>query len=200
VLATALGQELGRPRDSLTLLLTDDAGIRELNRRFLGIDRATDVLSFPSGEQDGPAGYLVPIRKPGLAAATPGAGHLASLRSSRRRPLRSVSSERELADPRGASWRPDFPDAHYLGDLAISVETARRQAQEAGHALADEAAVLLLHGVLHLLGHDHETDGGRMRRLETRIARRLLGGASGLIHRTRPARTPRRRGAVRARR
>ena len=71
----------------------------------------------------------------------------------------------------------------YLGDLVISVTRARAQADELGHSTADEIEVLVLHGVLHLLGHDHETDGGRMRRLEARLARRLFGGRRGLVER-----------------
>lgn len=62
----------------------------------------------------------------------------------------------------------------HLGDIAISVPTARRQAAAAGHSLERELRILLLHGVLHCLGHDHETDGGEMERLERRLRRRWL--------------------------
>lgn len=57
-------------------------------------------------------------------------------------------------------------EGRHLGDVVISVPTARRQAEEAGHRLARELRLLLLHGVLHCLGHDHETDDGAMERLE----------------------------------
>ena len=70
------------------------------------------------------------------------------------------------------------------GDLAISVETAARQAEEAGHPLATEIQVLLLHGLLHLAGYDHETDDGQMARREA-VLRRRLGLAEGLIERSR---------------
>ncbi len=65
-----------------------------------------------------------------------------------------------------------FPgeDGH-LGDILISVPVARRQAAAAGHAVERELQVLLLHGLLHCLGHDHETDGGEMERLERRLRR-----------------------------
>ena len=53
------------------------------------------------------------------------------------------------------------PDGTYLGDLAISVETARRQAARRGHPLEREAALLLIHGILHLVGYDHRTPAGR---------------------------------------
>ena len=69
----------------------------------------------------------------------------------------------------------DGDGAAHLGDLIVSVDRARVQAAEAGHDLEDEIEILLLHGVLHLLGHDHETDDGQMRRLEARLARILLG-------------------------
>jgi probable rRNA maturation factor len=59
-----------------------------------------------------------------------------------------------------------------LGDLAIAVGVARRQAREQGHALAVELRILALHGLLHLLGYDHESDTGTMRRLEERLRRR----------------------------
>jgi probable rRNA maturation factor len=69
-----------------------------------------------------------------------------------------------------------------LGDIVIAAGTARRQARRAGHSFGAEARVLALHGLLHLLGHDHESDGGRMARLEARLRRR--GGLSeGLIER-----------------
>jgi probable rRNA maturation factor len=68
------------------------------------------------------------------------------------------------------------------GDLAISVDTARRQAAEQGHALAVEVKVLMLHGLLHLAGFDHETDDGEMARRE-RLLRARLGLPLGLIER-----------------
>jgi probable rRNA maturation factor len=70
-----------------------------------------------------------------------------------------------------------------LGDLVIARGVAARQAREAGHALSTELRVLALHGLLHLLGYDHETDDGTMRRVEARL-RRKGGLVSGLIERT----------------
>ena len=69
------------------------------------------------------------------------------------------------------------------GDLAISVPTALRQAREQGHALAVEIKVLILHGLLHLAGFDHEADDGQMARRE-RLLRGRLGLPQGLIERT----------------
>jgi probable rRNA maturation factor len=72
----------------------------------------------------------------------------------------------------------------YLGDIVIAAGVARRQAREAGHSLRTELRILALHGLLHLLGYDHERDAGRMARLEARLRQR--GGLrEGLIERHR---------------
>jgi len=68
------------------------------------------------------------------------------------------------------------------GDLAISVPTARKQAFEHGHSLSIEIKVLILHGLLHLAGHDHESDAGQMARRECQL-RAKLGLPQGLIER-----------------
>lgn len=75
----------------------------------------------------------------------------------------------------------ETPDGRHLGDVVISVPVARRQAEAAGHPVARELRVLLLHGVLHCLGHDHETDDGTMERLEAELAERRIdrGGPRG---------------------
>lgn len=112
----------GRP---FTCLLTRDEELRRLNRQFLGKDYPTDVLSFPSLEEEG-----------------------------------------------------------YLGDVAVSVDRAIEQAARFGHSAEAEIEILLLHGVLHLLGMDHERDGGRMRRSESGW-RRKLNLPAGLIERVR---------------
>ncbi len=69
----------------------------------------------------------------------------------------------------------------HLGDVAISVPAARRQARRLGHSVARELRILLLHGVLHCLGHDHETDGGVMEELEGRLRRRYIGDETALV-------------------
>ena len=66
------------------------------------------------------------------------------------------------------------PEGHHLGDIAIAVPVARRQARELGHPLERELKCLMLHGVLHCLGHDHEADGGEMKRLELRLRERWI--------------------------
>lgn len=60
-------------------------------------------------------------------------------------------------------------EGRHLGDIAVSVPAARRQALRAGHSVARELQVLLVHGVLHCLGYDHETDSGEMQRRERRL-------------------------------
>ena len=78
-----------------------------------------------------------------------------------------------------------------LGDVVIALGVARRQAADAGHSLSAEFRVLALHGLLHLLGYDHERDAGQMRRLERRL-RRAGGLREGLIEREMPrSRSPR---------
>jgi probable rRNA maturation factor len=88
---------------------------------------------------------------------------------------------------RGKDYATDvlsFPGAAapHLGDLAISAARARAQAREFGHSVEDEIRILMLHGVLHLTGLDHETDAGRMARTEKRWRERL-GLPNGLIER-----------------
>jgi probable rRNA maturation factor len=88
---------------------------------------------------------------------------------------------------RGADAATDvlaFPadDPEALGDVVIAAGVARRQARNAGHSLQTELRILALHGLLHLLGYDHEHDDGQMARLERRLRRRA-GLREGLIER-----------------
>src|SRR5207302_2044201 len=84
------------------------------------------------------------------------------------------------------------------GDLAISVDIASRNARELGHSTAHEVKILVLHGILHLAGYDHESDDGEMARTELRL-RRDLRLPSGLIERNgaEPAKNSRRQRGVR---
>ncbi len=76
--------------------------------------------------------------------------------------------------------------AAFLGDIVIAAGVARRQASVGGHSLQTELRILALHGLLHLLGYDHEQDSGQMARLERRL-RREGGLREGLIERAGPA-------------
>jgi probable rRNA maturation factor len=86
----------------------------------------------------------------------------------------SFPTDRTTPAPRGVP--------RHLGDIVIATGVARAQATDAGHAYATELRVLALHGLLHLLGYDHETDAGRMARTERRL-RRKGGLPLGLIER-----------------
>jgi len=105
---------IGKHGSSATIAFVSDNSIRKLNQQFRNTDKATDVLSFPSGEED-----------------------------------------------------------TNLGDIAISVETAAQQAKDNDLTFENEIAQLILHGLLHLSGYDHETDNGEMNRLELRLRKKL---------------------------
>jgi probable rRNA maturation factor len=72
------------------------------------------------------------------------------------------------------------------GDIAVSAVIARQNARRYSHSAVDELKILVLHGMLHLAGHDHETDNGRMARLENKLRARLKLPAS-LLDRAQPA-------------
>jgi probable rRNA maturation factor len=109
------------PQAELSIVITDDAQLQQLNRDFLGIDAPTDVLSFPAEEIDPDSG------------------------------------------------------APYLGDIIISLPRAQLQAAAAGHPPEGELQLLVVHGVLHLLGHDHaeEQEKARMWAAQAAVLKRL---------------------------
>lgn len=109
---------------------------------------------------------------------------------------REFRSQDKATDVLSFPAAPAFASTGLAGDLAVSLETAARQAAEQGHDLETEIKVLLLHGLLHLAGYDHETDSGEMAQREAALRKRL-GLPLGLIERgaesskagfTRPAR------------
>ena len=129
------------------------------------------------------------VRAPGLAnwlrSVAPARAHgevsVAIVSDARIRAL-NRQYRRQDASTDVLSFPADEPGT--LGDIVIAGGVARQQAKEAGHSLQTELRVLALHGLLHLLGYDHEHDDGRMARLEARLRRR--GGLrEGLIERTR---------------
>ncbi|MGA7810869.1 rRNA maturation RNase YbeY [Bradyrhizobium sp.] len=109
----------------LAIMLTDDAGIRTLNGNWRGIDKPTNVLSFPA------------------------------------------------LQPTGARSDDDAP--HMLGDIAIAYETMRREADDEGKPFDHHLSHLAVHGFLHLIGYDHESDAdaGAMEALEQEILAQL---------------------------
>jgi probable rRNA maturation factor len=109
----------------VSILLTDDATVQELNRKYRGVDKPTDVLSFAQRESRPEVPF--PLNVPASNAL--------------------------------------------LGDVVISVDTARRQAAQQGIPLEEELALLTVHGILHLLGYDDNTEEGaeKMRRREKEV-------------------------------
>jgi len=105
-----------------------------------------------------------------------------------------ITDDRELLRLNSQFLAKDYPtdvlsfpspdEGEELGELAISSDRAFEQAAEFGHTVEDEIRILMLHGVLHLMGYDHERDRGRMARQETKL-RKQLGLATGLIERVR---------------
>jgi probable rRNA maturation factor len=146
-----LGEYVGELRQALRLgrrdynvCFVDDREIRRLNSLHRGKDRATDVLSFPWNAQ----------QRPPRARA----------RSERARPRQARRSAKE---------RAALEFKNFLGDIVISVDTAKRNARKEGHSTLNEVRWLILHGLLHLLGYNHESDRGEMTRLELALRSRL---------------------------
>jgi len=90
----------------------------------------------------------------------------------KRGPTDVLSFPARVRGAQGAGWARIGKNG-YVGDIAISPETARRNARRDSRALSEELRILVLHGMIHLAGYDHETDQGRMRKLETTLRRRL---------------------------
>lgn len=88
------------------------------------------------------------------------------------RTWRGVNRTTDVLTFRGDDSVPEDAE-HSLGDIVISVDQAKRQAQEQKHSLATEVRYLILHGLIHALGYDHETDDGEMDELELKIRARV---------------------------
>jgi len=118
---TTLEHEAQSLDSELSIILTDDARLHELNLNYLGVDSPTDVLSFPASETDPETG------------------------------------------------------GHYIGDILISIPRAEAQAAAAGHSLEAEVQLLVVHGVLHVVGHDHAEpeEKARMWKAQAEILERL---------------------------
>ncbi len=138
--AAVLLEGLDKPM-FLSLTLTDDAGIRAVNRQWRSQDTATDVISFP-------AINFSPRDTASLRQALP-------------------------AD----AWDSD-ESAHFLGDIVISLPRAKSQAEEYGHGVERELSYLFVHGVMHLMGYDHQNpeDKIKMRDMEEKA----LAGAANM--------------------
>jgi probable rRNA maturation factor len=148
--------ELHFPEDGVTVRLLSDPAIARLNRIFRGKEGPTDVLSFPSATRQ--------VRAAARSA------HTAAPRvqtAARNGSTRGANGARNLL-------RRDAAKAQaYVGDIAISLDTARRNARRAARRFPLELRILILHGMLHLAGYDHENDQGQMERLERRLRLRF---------------------------
>lgn len=109
----------------VNVLFTDDEEIRQINKEYRDIDKATDVLSFPSIEYDTPGDFS--------------------------------KLEENIAD----SFHPETGEL-ILGDIVISVDRAKLQAQDYGHSIEREVAFLTAHSMFHLFGYDHMEDSERI--------------------------------------
>lgn len=167
-----------RARGEVTIALVSDARMRTLNRTFRGVDRATDVLSFPAFAE-------ATAGRPGAFAEATAGKPAASAKASAPGAFAGAGRPTPAAARRVAPTSRSAPMC--LGDVAIATGVATRQARAAGHTLGTELRVLALHGLLHLLGFDHETDRGHMARTEAKL-RRAGRLTEGLIERARPAR------------
>jgi len=144
------------PVGSLTVCLVTDAEITRWNRGYRGKIGPTDVLSFPA-EDEGRSREQRKHRRQRNSRAGRGA------RSSA--PAKSFGSSTSFVSP-GSS-------ASYLGDIAIAPAVARRNARQFHRTFDEEMRILIVHGMLHLMGYDHETDTGQMDRRERRVRRQL---------------------------
>jgi probable rRNA maturation factor len=120
-----------------------------------------------------------------LAGAAPRSAHgevtIAIVSDAQMGRLNSVY--RHIDGPTDVLSFPEKRGSGFLGDIVIARGIARKQAQKLGHSLRLELRVLTLHGLLHLLGYDHQNDDGRMARTEARL-RRKAGLPLGLIARS----------------
>lgn len=150
----------GLAEGALTIVLTDDSHVSELNSNFRNIDGPTDVLSFPnhdfqpvhsttSDKLTSSRHDDVPDDVPNKARDdAPAAIQMPSGRST------AGNAPQELILPDELAAEGDA----YLGDIIIAVPYTRRQAEALGRTLSQELALLVVHGVLHLLGYDHATE------------------------------------------
>lgn len=157
----AAQKRLRLPAASLTVALVSDPQMARWNARYRGKNRPTDVLSFPA---DGP----VPLNS---VQSTRGRHSQLLASAARRKPFEKGNRS---AGPSSTSSTSSNPSpSPYLGDIAIAPAVARRNALRFGRTFDQEMRILILHGVLHLMGYDHETDQGQMTRRENRLRRDL---------------------------
>ncbi len=181
--AALLAEGLAQQAIGLSIEVADDAEVQRLNREYRGVDRTTDVLSFANEEApdwEGRSGVTYDLEGAALADA-----------------------DEAIPDAEGA-WAEEYDDeaddgpqtphfvlppelaqqsenSRYLGDIIISYPQAARQSAEFGNTPRREAQELVIHGVFHLLGYDHEeADDREVMRAKEEAAARLLDETENL--------------------
>ena len=144
------------PRAELAILLTDDSAIRALNRDWRGLDAPTNVLSFLAPRTNSPV-------RP-RASGDPG-----------QNPQRVALDSRFRGNERRRGRGSNQPAPTILGDIVIAYQTVAREARNEGKPFAHHLAHLAVHGYLHLVGYDHDTDrkARQMEQLEVAILARV---------------------------
>jgi probable rRNA maturation factor len=139
-------RKLGLSAGALTVCLVTPSAIARWNRAYRGKSRPTDVLSFPTDARNSKSGKerKLPKRKSGTRGQSSSASFISSTSST-----------------------------SYMGDIAIAPSIARTNARRFARTLDGEMRILILHGILHLMGYDHETDSGQMDRREQRLRAEL---------------------------
>ncbi len=145
-------------------------------RRASRVPRSAPRAEVASTVRSGPSARRVAAwTEEILAAASPRGGASVSVLLCGDARMRRLNREfRKIDRPTDVLSFPAGAPS-FLGDVAIDVPYAARQAHRRGHALDREVKLLLAHGVLHLLGHDHETDQGAMFRLQGRLVKKVFG-------------------------
>ena len=156
VQAALLTEELGGQPIELSVAVSDDDEVQELNRTYRGIDKTTDVLSFAAEDE---------------AAWDRGQGSRVG--------GRDEANNQQLTSGTFV-LPPEMLQTRYLGDIIISYPQAERQAADFGNSPPREAQELVIHGVFHLLGYDHEIEADReVMRAKEEAAAQLLDQIEG---------------------
>jgi probable rRNA maturation factor len=141
-------RKLRIPAGAVSVCFVTNAQMARWNRDFRKKNGPTDVLSFPAKD-----------------ANADGTGRLSQTASRARKVAAARKNAFSLASATSST--------SYLGDIAIAPAVARANARRCGHTLFQELRILILHGVIHLMGYDHETDHGEMDRFEQSVRRAL---------------------------
>lgn len=161
----------------ISVLVSNDENLRTLNRDYRGLDNSTDVLSFPAQDMplvSAPSDELwehlgdeeeeADDYASGPNGATPGSGAAQAAANALDADAEHIGDELDESNETFEDFDEDLAEleesALDLGDIAISYEAVKRQAATAGHAAGWEFCYLLVHGVLHLVGYDDQSEAG----------------------------------------